>query len=440
MTKKAAELLLEAGVVVPGNGAPVLRNQALAIAEGRILAIGDAGTLEREYEPQQHLRLPHHLLLPGLINAHGHLAMSLLRGYAEDLPLKAWLEQRIWPAEAKFVDSTFVRDGTRLAMLEMLRAGITCFSDMYFFPDIVAREARAGGMRAQIAFPVIDFANAWSGNADEAIHKGLTLADEYRHDDRLRIAFGPHSVTTVAAAALDKVAMFAEELDLCVQIHLHENAAEVAENVAALGASGIQHLNARGLLGPGLQAVHVTQISVEDMELLSANNVHVVHCPTSNARLACGSAPVPALRQAGINVCLGTDGAASSNRQSVLAEARLAVMLARLSSQDAATMPAAQALDMATINGARALGMDTETGSLEVGKAADIIAIDGRAPELQPLYDPLAQLIHGAADTRVSHVWVAGQCLLDDGRATRFDEAEILARTDYWREQIAAWT
>jgi 5-methylthioadenosine/S-adenosylhomocysteine deaminase len=321
-------------------------------------------------------------------------------------------------------------------MLEMLRAGITCFSDMYFFPEITAREARKAGLRAQIAFPVIDFANAWSENADQAIHKGLALADEYRHDSRLLIAFGPHSATTVSQAALTRVAMYAEELDLAVQIHLHENAADVAENRQLLGASGIEYLQQLGLLGPNLQAVHVTRISDSELELLQAGNVQVVHCPTSNARLACGIAPVVRLLQAGVNVALGTDGAASNHHQSILGEARLASLLAKLAAEDAAALPAAAAFDMATINGARALGLEAVTGSLAVGKSADMIAIDMRAPQLQPLYDPLAQLIHGAAESQVTHVWVAGECLLRERAPSRFDEQEILARAAYWQQQI----
>jgi len=440
MSNQAAELVIEAGILIPGNQAEIQHDAALAITAGRILAIADRQTINTQFTPRRRVSLPDHILLPGLVNAHCHLAMSLLRGFAEDLPLQAWLAQRIWPVEARFVDPAFVRDGTRLSMLELLRAGVTCFSDMYFFPETAAREAKNSGMRAQIAFPVIDIANSWSSSAEDGIHKGLSLADEYRHIPGVQIAFGPHSVNTVATAALDKVAMFAEELDLNIQIHLHENAADVADNVSTLGTTGIQYLQARGLLGPGLQAVHVTQISPAEIELLQANNVQVIHCPTSNARLACGSAPVNTLHEAGINVCLGTDGAASSQRQSVLAEARMASLLARLHDQDAAALPAARALDMATINGARALGLADQIGSLEPGKSADLIAVDTRAPELHPLYDPIAQLIHGPADAHVSHVWVAGECLLDNGRATRLDEVEILERARGWQQQIADQT
>ena len=257
-----------------------------------------------------------------------------------------------------------------------------------------------------------------------------------RVDEKVQIAFGPHSVGTVNAEGLTRILMFSEELDLKIQIHLHENAAEVAANRQQLGVSGIEHLNQLGLLGPNLQAVHVTEVSAEEMELLRAGNVHIIHCPTSNAKLASGVCPVSQMLENGINVALGSDSAASNNRLSIIAEAHLATLMAKLDRQDAAALTASQALDMATINGARALGMESNVGSLETGKWADLIAVDTRAPELQPLYDPIPQLIHTAADSHVSHVWVAGECLLDAGVATRVDETAVLANADRWREQI----
>jgi 5-methylthioadenosine/S-adenosylhomocysteine deaminase len=436
MPKLPADLLIDGAWLITGNGAAAIERGAVVIADGRVLDTGNADAMAVRYQPVEQRSLPDHLLAPGLINSHGHLAMNLFRGSAEDLPLQIWLTDHIWPLEAKHVDADFVRDGAKLAMLEMLRAGITCFSDMYFYPETVAAEAASAGLRAQLAFPVLDMANAWSRNAEDAIHKGLALADRYRHDEKLQIAFGPHSVGTVNREALTRVLMFSEELDLKIQIHLHENAAEVADNRQQLGVSGIEHLNRLGLLGPNLQAVHVIEISPAELDLLQDRNVHVVHCPTSNAKLASGTCPVSQMLDRGINVCLGTDSAASNNRLSIIAEAHLATLMAKLNRQDAAVLSASQALDMATINGARALGLDADLGSLEPGKWADLIAVDTRAPELQPLYDPIPALIHTAADSHVTHVWVAGECLLDAGKATRVDEDAILANAARWREQI----
>jgi len=436
MSQQAVDLLLEAPWLIPGNGLPVVADAAVAVRDGRIVAAGERTDLARRYAPAERCMLPDHVVLPGLVNSHGHLAMSLFRGFAEDMPLQAWLAERVWPLEATHVDEQFVRDGVRLAALEMLRAGVTCFSDMYFFPEITAREAKAMGLRAQVAFPVIDLPNVWSRTADEGIHKGLALSDEYRHDPFVRIAFGPHAVYTVDQDGLQKVLMFSEELDLNVQIHLHENRQEIQETLARFGVSGIRYLGDHGLLGPRLQAVHMTHVDADEMDLLAQANVNVVNCPISNAKLGCGVCPTAGLLSAGINVCLGTDGAASNNRLSVLAEARMASLLTKLQRHDAAALPAGVALDMATINGARALGMADEIGSIEAGKWADLVAVDTHTPELQPLYDPVAQLIHGAADSNVSDVWVAGRRLLQDRQPTCVDTAEIVVRARQWRDRI----
>ncbi len=437
MPAQAVDLTISASWILPGNGLAPLRDGAVAVRDGRIVDIGTQADVAERASAAREVQLTEHLLAPGLINSHGHLAMSLFRGFAEDVPLQTWLSDRIWPLEARHVNEDFVRDGVRLAALEMLRAGVTCFSDMYFFPEIAAREARALGMRAQVTFPVIEMPNVWSRSAEEGIHKGLALCDEYRHEPLVQIAFGPHALYTVDETTLSRVLMFSEELDLNVQIHLHENQREVQDTRAAHGVSGIEYLEAKGLLGPRLQAVHVTQINAAEIELLAQANAHVVHCPTSNAKLACGISPISELLDAGVNVCLGTDGAASSNRQSVLAEARLASLLSKLEQGDASALDAPQALDMATINGATALGQADELGSLERGKWADVIAVDLRSAELQPLYDPIAQLVHTAADSNVTHVWVAGQALLDNRTPTHIDEADVLARAADWQARIA---
>jgi 5-methylthioadenosine/S-adenosylhomocysteine deaminase len=382
------------------------------------------------------MELPSHVLMPGLVNAHGHAAMTLLRGSSEDAPLQTWLTEHIWPLEARWVDETFCRDGIRLAMAEMIRAGVTCFADMYFFPEIGAEEAHRAGLKAQIAFPVIEFANAWSRDSEEGFHKGLALYDQYRNDPLIDIAFGPHAVYSVTEPDLEKILMYSEELDANIHIHLHENAAELEENRRRYGTSGIHHLHERGLLGPRLQAVHVTQISAGEMALFAETNTQVVHCPTSNAKLASGICPVTALRAAGINVCLGTDGAASNNVLDVLGEARLASLLAKLDQSDAAALPAADALTMATLGGATALGRADQTGSLSPGKAADLIAVDMGDIRHQPLYDPFAQVLHTSSGNSVSHVWVNGECLLEEGRLTRMDEQEILNTAHTWQQRI----
>jgi 5-methylthioadenosine/S-adenosylhomocysteine deaminase len=348
-----------------------------------------------------------------------------------------WLNEHIWPLERRVVSEAFVRDGTRLALAEMIRAGITCFSDMYFFPEVAAEVARGAGLRCQVAFPIIAFANAWSSGVDEALHKGMALHDAYRNHPLVRVAFGPHAAYSVTRSDLERILMYAEELDAAVHIHLHETAAEVAEARARHGMTDIALLDAVGLLGPRLQAVHVTQADDDDVARLAEARVQVVHCPHSNLKLASGICPVNRLLGAGINVALGTDGAASNNALDLLAEARLASLLAKIEGGDARCLPEWRALEMATLGGARALGLDAEIGSLEPGKLADLVAVDLRSPRFQPVYDPMAQLVHAPAGSAVSHVWVAGRTLLDDGELVTLDQAAVLEAASGWRERIA---
>lgn len=436
-TRVRVDLLIRAPWVLPMDGARQhLEDAAVAIRDGRITAVGAAAEVAASVDAERILELPRHVLLPGLVNAHGHAAMSLLRGCAEDAPLQAWLSEQIWPLEAQWVNESFVRDGMRLALAEMIRAGITCFADMYFFPEIGAAEARAAGVRAEICFPVIEFANAWCRNSEEGFHKGLALYDEYRHDPHIDIAFGPHAAYTVTEEDLGRILMYSEELDANIQIHLHENAAELVENHKRYGTSGIRHLHERELLGPRLQAVHVTQIEPEEMALFAEASVQVVHCPTSNAKLASGICPVSALLDAGVNVALGTDGAASNNVLDLFGEARFASLLAKLDRADAAALPAMTALEMATCRGALALGRGEQIGSLVSGKAADLIAVDMSDIRHHPLYDPASHLVHTGSGPSVSHVWVDGRCLMEDGRLTTLDEQEIRRTADAWQQRI----
>jgi 5-methylthioadenosine/S-adenosylhomocysteine deaminase len=442
-TPQIADLVLNAAWVLPQTGAvegnpgtPGITDGAVAIAKGRIIGVGTQSDIAQRFRATSTLTLAEHVLLPGLVNAHGHAAMTLLRGSSEDAPLQTWLTEQIWPLEAKWVDETFVRDGVRLALAEMIHAGITCFADMYFFPEVTAEEARAAGVRAQICIPVIEFPNAWCANTDEGFHKGLELHDEYRNDPLIDVAFGPHGVYTVTDEDLAKILMYSEELDTNVHIHLHENQTELAQNRERFGTSGIRHLHERELLGPRLQAVHVTQVEPEEIELLAEANVQVIHCPTSNAKLASGICPVTTLLERGINVALGTDSAASNNTLDMLGEARLASLLAKLDRGNAAALPANVALGMATHGGAQALGRGEQTGALAEGRAADIVAVDMHDVRHHPLYDPIAQLIHTSSGSSVSHVWVNGRCLLDNGCLTTLDETNVLRTAETWRRRI----
>ncbi len=432
------DTLIKAGHVVPViPRGQVLADHAVAITDGRIAAIvpnSEADSLDAA----EVLDLRKHVLLPGFINAHGHAPMTLLRGYADDLALTPWLEEHIWPAEGRHVSPEFVRDGVELAMAEMLRAGTTCFADMYFFPNVVADRAQHAGMRCQLSFPIFDFPSAWGADADDYISKGLALRDDVKHSELVNVVFGPHAPYTVNDQAMGKVAMLANELDLPVHIHLHETAGEVADSVRDHGMRPLARLNALGLVGPRTQCVHMTEVNDEEMELLAAVGAHVVHCPESNMKLASGRCPVSRLQAAGVNVALGTDSAASNNDLSMPGEMRSAALLAKLGEGDATALPAETVLEMATINGARAMGLQDDIGSLEVGKLADLVAVDFDHPETRPVYHPVSQLVYAADAAQVSHCWVAGRALMRDRELTTLDLEDILARADRWGETIRA--
>ena len=442
MTSTAAplDLLLLPTWLVPVEPAGVvLKEHGVGIRDGRIAFIGPRAAALK-LSATEVRELPGMLLSPGLINAHGHAAMSLFRGLADDLPLMTWLEKHIWPAEAKWVDEAFVRDGTDLAIAEQLKGGITCFSDMYFYPKVASDCVHNSGMRAQIAIPILDFPIPGASTADEAIRQGIELFGDLKHHPRIKITFGPHAPYTVCDANLEKIRVIAEELDAAIHMHVHETAFEVQQAVEQTGERPLARLGRLGLLGPRFQAVHMTQISEDDLALLVESNTSVIHCPESNLKLASGFCPVERLWQAGVNVAIGTDGAASNNDLDLLGETRTAAMLAKAVAGSATALDAHRALRMATLNGARAMGLESEIGSLEVGKAADMVAFDLTGLAQQPIYDPVSQLIYATGRDCVKHLWVAGKKLLDDRQLTRMDEQQLTATAIAWGKRISGHT
>ena len=439
-TAVALDLLLLPTWLVPVEPAGVvLKEHALGIRDGRIVFIGPRAAALK-LDAREIRELPDMLLCPGLINAHGHAAMTLFRGLADDLPLMAWLEKHIWPAEAKWVDETFVRDGTDLAIAEQIKGGITCFSDMYFFPKVASECIHDSGIRGQIAIPILDFPIPGASTADDAIRQGVELFNDLKHHERIKITFGPHAPYTVGDENLEKIRVIAEELDASIHMHVHETAFEVQQSVEQYGERPLARLGRLGLLGPRFQAVHMTQISDEDLVLLVESNTSVIHCPESNLKLASGFCPVERLWQAGVNVAIGTDGAASNNDLDLLGETRTAALLAKAVAGSATALDAHRALRMATLNGARALGIETDVGSLEVGKAADMVAFDLSGLAQQPVYDPVSQLIYATGRDCVKHLWVAGKQLLDDRRLTRLDEDRLCATAKAWGQRISGRT
>ncbi len=377
------------------------------------------------------------LLAPGLVNAHGHAAMTLFRGLADDLPLQRWLKDHIWPAETRWVDEHFVQSGSELAIAEQLKSGITCFSDMYFYPNVVSGLVHKYGVRAQITIPVLDFAIPGARDTDEALRNGVALFDDLKHHPRITVAFGPHAPYSVADDKLENIRILVAEMDAGIHMHVHETAHEVQEALQKNGERPLARLARLQLLGPRFQAVHMTQVVDEDIELLTEHNCSVIHCPESNLKLASGFCPVERLWEAGINVAIGTDGAASNNDLDLLGETRTAALLAKAVAGSATALDAHRALRMATLNGARAMGLDDHTGSLEVGKFADLVAFDLSGLAQQPIYDPVSQLIYSTGRDTVRHVWVGGKQLLDNGSLTRMDEQQVIANARQWAARIA---
>lgn len=434
------DTLIHARWVIPvePHGA-VLENHAIAIHEGHIVDLLPSINAQQKFSADVVHHLDQHAIIPGLINTHTHAAMSLFRGLADDLHLMDWLQNHIWPAEGKWVNSEFVADGTRLAIAEMFRSGTTCFSDMYFFPDETARVADNAGMRAVVGLILIDFPTVWASSADEYLHKGIEVHDHFRHNTLITTAFAPHAPYTVSDEPLQRVVTYSEELDIPIHMHIHETAHEVNDAENNTGLRPLSRLDQLGVLSPRLIGVHMTQLTDEEINQYALSGSHVVHCPESNLKLASGFCPVQKLLDAGVNVALGTDGAASNNDLDMFGEMRSAALLAKAVSNDASALPAASALQMATLGGAKALGLDNVTGSLAAGKAADITAVNLASLETQPLFNPISQLVYAAGREHVTDVWVAGKHVLKDKILTTLDQDSILNKARKWGEKILAF-
>ena len=432
-----SRFLLQPRWIVPVDPpGQVLERHAVAVRDGRIEALLPAAQAAGRFGSYETLDLPDHVLIPGLVNTHTHAAMSLMRGLADDLPLMRWLEDHIWPAEARHVSPAMVRDGTLLACAEMLRSGITCFNDMYFFPEASLEAARSAGMRVALGIIVVEFPSAYASDADDYLRKGLALRDREGEDPLVSFCLAPHAPYTVSDASFRQVAKLAAELDLPVHVHLAETGDENRRSLAEHGMRPVERLRRLGLLGPGLIAVHAVHLEQHEIELLGSHAASIAHCPSSNLKLASGFAPLEALRRAGANLCLGTDGAASNNRLDLLQEMRTAALLAKAVAGDAEALPAHAALRAATLGGAQALGIDERAGSIAPGKAADLVAVALRGPELAPCYDPVSHLVYAAGREHVTHVWVGGETRVIEGRLQPSAFSGLEKRAELWQNSL----
>jgi 5-methylthioadenosine/S-adenosylhomocysteine deaminase len=429
--------LISAHYVVPVQpSGVVLQRHAVVVHDGRIVAIQPTPDALRAFPGATRVDLPSHALIPGLINLHTHASMTLMRGLADDLPLMQWLNEHIWPAEARHVSEEFVFDGTLLACAELIRGGVTCMNDMYFFPEQSARAAVEAGLRAALGIICLEFPTAYASDAQDYLRKGLATRDAWRHEPLLSFCMAPHAPYTVSDRSFEQIATYAGELELPVHIHVHETTDEIGQSLSQHGVRPLERLRRLGLLGPGLIAVHAVHLDPAEIEGLARHGAQVAHCPSSNLKLASGIAPVSALADAGVNVGLGTDGAASNNRLDMFEEMRLAALLAKGAAGKPTAVPAADALAMATINAAQALGLDREIGSIQAGKSADLTAVNLGDLERSPCYHPLSHLVYAAGRESVTDVWVRGRRLLDQGRLTTLDSDALTAKAKQWQIKI----
>lgn len=433
------DTLIIAAHVVPVSPSPaVLADHAVAIDAGRILAVLPQAEALARFDAKKLVRLDNHALIPGLVNLHCHAAMTLMRGIADDVPLMKWLQEHIWPAEGKHVGDEFVHDGSLLAMAEMLRGGVTCVNDMYFFPEATARAALRAKMRACLGIIAIEFPSAYASDASGYLAKGFAMRDAYCDEPLLAFTLAPHAPYTVGDETLKQMAVLSEELDLPIHIHVHETRDEIAQSLAQHGVRPLERLRRLGIVGPRLIAVHAVHLEPIEIEILAHVGASVAHCPSSNLKLASGFAPVAALRAKGVNVGVGTDGAASNNRLDVFTEMRTAALLAKAVAGDAAVVSAHDALAMATIDAARALGLEREIGSIEPGKQADLAAVELSSLETLPSFDPVSHLVYAAGREHVSHVWVAGEARLEERRLLDLDESELREKARWWQRKLQA--
>lgn len=425
-----ATLLLPRWLLTMKPGEPVQTGQAVLLEGERIAAVGAAADLMAQYPNATRVELPEHVLMPGLINSHTHSAMSLLRGVADDLGLMDWLNNHIWPLEKQWVSHEWTRLGSLFSAAEALRGGVTTLNDMYFFPEAMAEAALQAGIRAAVSINVIDFPTGYGSGPDDYIAKGLKAYERFKGEKLLQFTSSPHAPYTVSDENFVKLRDLAEKYDMVMHCHIHETLDEVNGGMQQHGVRPLARLEKLGLMNERMIAVHMVHLTDDEIAMLAKNKVHIAHNASSNLKLASGIARVADLDAAGVNVALGTDGAASNNRQDMFEEIRQAALLAKGSTGQPTVLNARRALEMATIGGAKALGREADLGSIEVGKLADVIAVDLSAPECRPVYHPDAQLVYVAAREHVSDVWVQGERVLKQRQLTRFNLSQVLAEVE----------
>jgi len=419
-----------------GSTGDVLENHSLVIKNGLIEAILPTDTVAKKYQCNNHVDLTNHVLLPGFNNSHTHLAMNYFRGMADDTSLMNWLNHYIWPSEKKWVSEEFVKDASLFAMAEMIRSGTTSFNDMYFFLEATAEAAKTSGMRANIGMTILEFPTQWAQTTDEYFAKGVAFYEKYKNQDLINVTIAPHAPYTISDVTFQRIKELSENLNLKINLHLQETLDEITQSLKAYNVRPIKRLDKLGLINERLIAIHMANLNDEDLNIIAHRGLSVAHCPESNMKLASGTCPAAKLDSLGINVALGTDGAASNNDLDMIGEMRTATFLSKLTTHDPISLPANKMLQMATLNGAKAVGLEKITGSLKKGKSADCIAIDLNQIETLPPYHPASQIVYAASRNQVTHAWVAGKMLMENRQLLTLDEQQIIDKAHYWFKKI----
>ena len=437
INKKNASIIISASWIFTSNSADqLLSDYSIVIKGNQIIDLVHQSKVFDEYDAEEIYQLTDHILIPGLINTHTHAAMSLFKGFSDDLPLQDWLNNYIWPAEKKFVNSSFVKDGSMLALSEMIKAGVTTFNDMYFYPESTAEASIELGVRSNVGLVVLDFPTNYAADPEDYLVKGFEFRDRWRSEELITTSIAPHAPYSVSDEAFSLINTYSEELGINIHMHLHETQWEIEDSVKRYGITPVQRLNNLGIINPSLIAAHCVHLNDQDMATLAKNKVSIVHNPSSNMKLGSGIADVAKMIKQNLNISLGTDSSASNNRLDIMEEMRLAALLTKGKNKSPELLSATQAIKMATINGAKTLGLDSIIGSIEKNKIADLVAIDLNSIENQPIYNPLATLVYSSSKSDVSYVWINGKIKLKEKELVNLDQEKIIQMAKIWQKRI----
>lgn len=434
---KIVDLIVNARWILPiAPENKILENYALIIKDHKIIDLLAQEKVSDIYQAETVINKDHHVLMPGLINAHTHLAMSYYKGVGSDLPLNQWLSDYIWPSESATVSAEYVYDATKHALVECLRSGVSCVNDLYFYMNDVASALSEAGMRGRLAHCIFNFETPWAKSVESSFEQAENLINNLKNNQLISVAIGPHSPYAVDDQMMQRVIQLSKIHNLPIHIHLHETKKEVDDYKEKYGVSPIVRFFEKGWLNEKTIGIHLTQLDEKDIDCIVKSKMKVVHCPESNMKLASGISPIQKLLDLGVTVAIGTDGSASNNDIDMISEMKSASFLSKIATGNPESISAKKALEMATINGAKALGFESEIGSLEIGKSADFIAIDFNYPETLPVYDPFAQIVYAASRNQVSDVWVNGKCLMDQYKLLTINNDGLNQNQNKWSLKI----